>query len=188
MTTGDCFIMMGSNKEEPMTLYLIDCVRGDKIDAFSISINKAKIMGWDFPYEYDNDIPEEAVELPRDTYSNVKQRMEDFVTQAYKLIRESLIEGDFEIEIGKHYIYRGIRTITKLEDQRAYYDIFRIDVENISPCWSGNCAIDVMKEDVKPIKEEAYQELLCRYKSFVAQLQNYLFTLAKNQSSATCKY
>ena len=165
-----------------MTLYQIDCVRGDKIDAFSILIKKSQIMGWNFPKEYDNDIPEEAIELPRDTYSIVKQQMEDFVKQSYKLFRENLIEGDFEIEIGKRYVGRGIHTITKIENQRAYYDLFKIDSENISPCWSGDMNAENIKESLKPITEELYQELLCRYKSLVAKLQDYLFSFAEDQS------
>ncbi len=188
MTTGDCFIMIGSNKEEPMTLYQIDCVRGDKMDAFSTLVKKAQIMGWDFPDEYDNDIPEEAIELPRDTYSKVKQKMQDFATQSQKFIHENLIDGDFEVEIGKHYAYGGIYTLTKLEGQRAHFDFFRVNFENISPCWTSEMSADYIKERMKPVSEELYQEMLSRYKSFVAQLQDYLFTLAKNQSSATCKY
>ncbi len=187
MTTGDCFIMLGSSKKEPMTLYRIDSVRGDKIEAFSILIKKEQIIGLDFPDEYDNDIPEESIELPRDTYDNVKQRMEDFVTHSCKLIRENLVGGDFEIELGKRYVYRGIYTITKLENQRAYYDLFRIDTEIISPCWSGDINTDGIKEMLKPINEGVYQELLCRYKSFVTQLQEYLFTLAENNPSITYK-
>lgn len=185
MTTGDCFILTGSNKEEPMTLYQIDSVRGDKMDALSILVKKSQIMGWDIPKEYDNDIPEEAIELPRDTYSNVKHQMEEFVKQSYELIRKNLVEGDFEIEIGKRYVDWDVYTISRLEDQRAYYDLFRIDTENISPCWSGSMNTDDIKE-MRPVTEELYQELLCRYKSFVAKLQDFLFSLAENQSHSTC--
>lgn len=113
--------------------------------------------------------------------------MEDFVTHSCKLIRENLVGGDFEIELGKRYVYRGIYTITKLENQRAYYDLFRIDTEIISPCWSGDINTDGIKEMLKPINEGVYQELLCRYKSFVTQLQEYLFTLAENNPSITYK-
>lgn len=49
MTTGDCFILTGSNQEEPMTIYKIEGVRGDKIDALSILIKKGQIMGVGFP-------------------------------------------------------------------------------------------------------------------------------------------
>ena len=71
MTTGDCFILIGPSKEEPMTIYKIAGVRADKIDALSILIRKGQIMGFDFPSEYENDIPEEAIQLPRDTYAKI---------------------------------------------------------------------------------------------------------------------
>ena len=103
MTTGDCFILTGSNQEEPMTIYKIECVRGDKIDALSILIKKGQIMGWNFPDEYDNDIPEEAIQLPCDTYAKIKQEMEDFYIKSSNFIQENLVKGDFEIEIGRHY-------------------------------------------------------------------------------------
>jgi hypothetical protein len=48
MATGDCFIMIGSNQDEPMTMYKIDSVREDKIDAFSILIKKRAYHGLGF--------------------------------------------------------------------------------------------------------------------------------------------
>lgn len=178
MTTGDCFILTGSNQEEPMTIYKIEGVRGDKIDALSILIKKGQIMGWNFPDEYDNDIPEEAIRLPCDTYAKIKQEMEDFYIKSSKFIQENLVKGDFEIEIGRHYYGRSINTVTKIEKDRVYYKVFRIDPENISPCWTGSERMEGIRESWLPVTDEIYEELLRRYKMFVSQLQEHLFILA----------
>lgn len=61
MKTGDCFIMIDSETEEPMTLYLLKQIRGNKFEALSICIDKHWIHGWNYPDEYDNDIPEETI-------------------------------------------------------------------------------------------------------------------------------
>ncbi len=166
-------------------MYKIDSVREDKMDAFSILIKKEQIMGWDFPNEYDNDIPEEAILLPQDTYAKVKQRMEDFYVQSRQLIQENLVDGDFEIEMGRRYFYRSIHTVTKIEENRVYYDLFRIDPENISPIWTGNECRDGIQDRWQPIKDGLYEELLQRYKIFVAQLQERLFALAINSSDTS---
>ena len=187
MTTGDCFIMIGSSQDKPMTMYKIDSVRDDKIDAFSILIKNEQIMGWDFPDVYDNDIPEKAILLPPDTYAAVKQQMEDFYVQSRKLIQENLVDGDFEVEIGRRYCYRSIRTVTKIEENRVYYDLFRIDPENISPCWTGNERADGIQDRWRPIKDGLYEELLRRYRIFVAQLQERLFILAISRSGTSAQ-
>lgn len=178
MTTGDCFILIGPSKEEPMTIYKIAGVRADKIDALSILIRKGQIMGFDFPSEYENDIPEEAIRLPRDTYAKIKQQMEGFSAQSHKYIRANLVDGDVELEIGKRYYDRYINTITKIEGEKVYYNVFRIEPENISPCWTGSERIDGIKERCRPVTDELYKELLKHYKLFVAQLQEQLYTLA----------
>ena len=187
MTVGDCIILIGSSKDEPMTIYRILGVRGDKIDALSILIKKGQIMGWDFPSEYDNDIPDGVILLPCDTYAKVKQQMKDFYIQSCKYIQANLINAEFEIEIGKHYCDRFIYTVTKIEDGRVHYNVFRIEPENISPCWIGEERMDGIKESWRPISNELYEELLSRYKKFVSQLQEYLYALAKKCSNTGCK-
>ncbi len=169
-----------------MTLYQIGSVRGEKIEAFSILIKKSQIMAWDFPYEYDNNIPEKAFPLPRDTRIKVKQQLADFSAKALELISKNTEDGDINIEVGKRYYSgRSINSVTKTENGRVYYNAFRIDPENISPCWAGDERIEWAKEDWLPITEELYETLLSRYKTLVATLQKQLFTLAQSYSTAT---
>ena len=184
MTTGDCFIMIGSKEEEPMTLYLLKQIRGNKVDAFSISIDKHWIHGWDYPDEYDNDIPEEAIVLPCDTYTEVKRQMVEFCTEAHKYTQNNIVKADFKFEVGKHYYERFIETITKIEDNRVYFKTLRIDPEDISPNWTWNAAIDVLADHMVPLSEEVYNEILSRYYKFVSHLQEFLFDLAQQNAGA----
>lgn len=184
MTTGDCFIMIGSEKEEPMTIYLLKQIRGNKIDALSISIDKHWIHGWDYPDEYDNDIPEEAIVLPSDTYADIKRQMVEFCADAHKYIQDNIVKTDFKFEVGKHYYGRDIETITKIEDNRVYYNTLRINSEDISPSWTGDAAIELV-DQVVPLSEEVYNEILSRYYKFVSHLQEYLFDLAQQHIKTT---
>ncbi len=104
--------------------------------------------------------------------------MEDFYIKSSKFIQENLVKGDFEIEIGRHYYGRSINTVTKIEKDRVYYKVFRIDPENISPCWTGSERMEGIRESWLPVTDEIYEELLRRYKMFVSQLQEHLFILA----------
>ena len=185
MTTGDCFIMIGSEKEEPMTLYLLKQIRGNKIDALSVSIDKHWIHGWDYPDEYDNDIPEEAIVLPSDTYTEVKRQMVEFCTDAHKYIQDNMVKTDLKVQVGKHYYGRFIETITKIEDNRVYYNTLRLESEDISPNWTGDAAINVWADQMTPISEEVYNEILSRYYKFVSHLQEYLFDLAQQHIKTT---
>lgn len=63
MKKGDCFLMKGSSIDEPMTLYHIVDMKEDKLWALRICINNSMVQGLDIPYEYDNDIPSDAIML-----------------------------------------------------------------------------------------------------------------------------
>ena len=78
MKKNDCFLMKGSNDSEPMTLYYITDMYSDKIRALSICIKDDMVQGLEYDSEYDNEIPEDAIMLPSNTYDHVKNEMNIF--------------------------------------------------------------------------------------------------------------
>ena len=177
MKTGDCFILKGSTKDEPMTIYLIDQVRGESLDVYSIGISENMIHGCNYPDEYDNDgnIPSDAVFISKEVYYKVKDLMKFFVNESHNYIQENVITGDFVIEPKRYYYGRFIENVRKIEDNKVYYDTFRIEPENISPCWRGEANMDVLIDHWRPIPEYIYQEILRRYRKFIMELREYLF-------------
>lgn len=177
MKTGDCFIMMGSNKEEPMTVYLIKEMTAGKLYALTVCVKKVWIHGWDWPEEFDNDIPEDAVMVPAETYSYVKRQMTDYCTWAHEYICSNIIKTGIGIEIGKHYYSRSIGTVTKVEDGKVFYNCFKIGSEDITPYGTGRVRIDSV--NIWPIvPDEVYEEVKSRYQRLVLHLQEYLFATA----------
>lgn len=177
MKPGDCFIMKGSTKEEPMTIYLIGQVRGESLDAYSIGISENMIHGWNYPDEYDNveDIPSDAVSIPNETYYKIKNQMKSFVIDAHNYIKENVVDGEFVIEPGRFYYGRFMDVLKKIGGNKVYYETFRIEAENISPNWRGEASMDVFRDNRRPIPEFVYQEILRRYKVFLLELRAYLF-------------
>lgn len=177
MKPGDCFLMKGATKEKPMTIYLIDDFKGEKLYAYALYVGDNMIQGLDYPMQYDNNIPPDAVILPKDTYSKAKELMKAFVKEAHCYIRENIIGGDVVIEMGKRYYdYRvAINVVKKIKEGRVYYETFRIDEENISPYWKGEANIDVLIDSWRPIPEYVYQEILSRYKRLLRNLREYMF-------------
>ena len=183
MKTGDCFIMMGSNKEEPMTVYLIEDMTADKLYVLTVCVKKAWIHGWDWPGEFDNDIPEDAVSVPAETYSYVKRQMSDYCVWAHEYIYSNIIETKLGVEIGKHYYYRSIDTVTKIEDGKVFYNCFKIDPEDITPYGTGQVRID-FDGFCSIVPDEVYEEVKSRYQELVSHLQECLFATARQDNLA----
>lgn len=176
MKKGDCFLMKGSSIEEPMTLYRIVDIKEDKLWALCICIKNSMVQGLDILNEYDNDIPSDAVMLTPETYDNIKQSMKDFLRETADFLKGRVIKDEEPVKIGYRYYDGYIETVTKIEDGRAYYDLFRLEPENISPCWTGNRSIeDYVEGLIGRISEETYNEVLRRYKDYIAELRGRLF-------------
>ena len=175
MKKSDCFLMQGATLEEPMTLYYITDMNKDKIRALSIFINDDMVQGLDDDSEYDNDIPEEAIPRPSWAYEGVKRSMKTFVNKIKAYIKDRVIEGDFQIEIGGHYYDGHIHTVTEIGEERVKYKLFRLEDENISPSWSGDAPFDSIKDYCLPISEQTYQEVLQVYQNYVDNLRIVLF-------------
>lgn len=178
---GDCFLMHGSTIEEPMTLYLVKKIIDEKIIALSVLIKKQMVQSWD-PWDsintYDNDIPNEAVFLPKETFDIVTKKKMDFLEEIWNYIETNLVENisKTKIEVGKHYYNRGfIYTIDSIGEERFKSQVFRLERENISPYWSGDDRIEC-GEDYKLIKDGVYEEVKHRYDDFVQDLRKLLFT------------
>lgn len=175
MTKKECFLMQGASINEPMTLYYITDIKKDKIRALSICISDEMVQGLEYDSEYDNDIPEEAIPLPTVTYQNVRTAMLSFLKEIKSFIEENLMEGDFTIEIGRHYYDGYIHTITEIGETRLKYKLFRLEEENISPCWSGDAFIDSIQNRCLPISDCTFDEVIHKYECFVAKLRHELY-------------
>jgi hypothetical protein len=175
MKKNDCFLMQGSSINDPMTIYYITDMKKDKIRALSICIKDDMVQGLKCDSEYDNDIPKEAIPLPTLAYQNVRTTMLSFLKDIKSFIKENLIEGDFTIDVGCHYYDGYIHTITEIGEKRLKYKLFRLEEENISPCWSGDDLIDSFKNHCLPISDKTYDEVVQKYECFVAQLRHELY-------------
>lgn len=175
MEKNDCFLMKGSDINEPMTLYFVSSVSEDKFHALSICIKDSMVQALSHGWDYEEVIPEKAVLLPSGTYQKVKHEMATFLKEIKFYISNNLIKGDFKIEIGGHYYDGYIYTITEIGESKVKYDLFRLEEENISPFWSGESHIDNIHDYCWPISNETYKEVLEKYKSFVSALREQLY-------------
>jgi len=176
MKKGDSFLMKGSSIEEPMTLYHIVDVKEDKLWALCVCISNNMVQGLDIPNEYDREIPSDAVMLPPESYDDIKQSMKDFLLETAGFLKERIITNDMPIQTGYHYYDGYIKTVTRIEEDRIYYNLFRLEPENISPYWTGDCSIeDFERCHVGRISEETYIEVLRRYEDYIAELRGRLF-------------
>ncbi|MBR1792483.1 MAG: hypothetical protein IJ764_02440 [Bacteroidales bacterium] len=130
---GDCFLMKGLTINEPMTLYYITDINGDKIQALSIYVHDKMVQGLDVANEYDDEIPTDAILLPEGTYDRVKESMNKFVEETTSYLQAHCNRKGFKVRIGGHYWDRHIETITEINGNKTKYDLFRFETENISP-------------------------------------------------------
>ena len=175
--------MTGSKKEEPMTVYLTKGMTDDKLYALTVCVKKAWIHGWDWPEGFDNDVPEDAITVPADTYSYVKRQMADYCTWAHGYICSNIIKSKLGVEIGKHYYSRSIDTVTRVEDGQVFYNCFKIDSEDITPYGTGQVRVD-NANSWPTVPDEVYEEVKSRYQRLVSHLQEYLFAKAQQGNLA----
>ena len=169
-------MMKGSSIDEPMTLYHIVDMKEDKLWALSVCVSNSMVQGLDIPNEYDNDIPSDAVVLASESYDDIKQSMKGFLRETSDFLKGRLITNEMPIKIGCHYYDGYIKTITKIEESKVYYNVFRLEPENISPNWTGNSSIvNFGQSFTGRISEETYNEVHRRYNEYVAELRYRLF-------------
>lgn len=164
--------MKGSTDCEPMTLYYITDMYNDKIRALSICIKDEMVQGLEYASEYDNEIPQEAILLPSNTYDQVKKEMNAFLKETKSFIEKNLIKGKYTLQIGGHYYDGYIQTVTEIGEKRTKYNLFRLEPENISPAWTGDCLTEDITDRCMPISDETYCEVLKMYKEFLQKLRN----------------
>ena len=172
----DCFLVKGSSINEPMSLYLVTNKQDGVISARHILIKDEQIQALECDSYYECDIPKDAVFLPSEIYYKAKDQMTAYLKDIRKHLKNKLIKGDFEIQIGGHY-YDGefINTITSIENEKVRYNLFRLERENISPCWTGETSIDIVKERMFPISNQTYAEVFQKYECLVANLRNEVY-------------
>lgn len=176
---GDCILMKGTTINEPMTLYHITDITDAKIHGLRIYIHDNMVQGLDFDSEYDYDIPKKAILLPEGTYQRVKESMKRFVMETETFLRTNCNNGSFKVKVGGHYLERYLETITDIEGNRTKYRLFRIESENISPCWSGEGFVDTLEEYGIEVSDEVFNDLVRRYRKYVKDLKESILQVSK---------
>ena len=171
---GDCFLMKGLTINEPMTLYHVTDINDDKIQALSIYVHDKMVQGLDYANEYDNDIPSDAILLPEGTYDRVKESMNKFLEETRSYLQAHCKCKGFKVKAGGHYWNRDIETITEIFENKTKYDLFRLETENISPCWSGEGVVDRLESFGAEIPDKAFNEVKHRYSQYVKKLKESL--------------
>jgi len=172
MKKNDCILMMGSDTNQPMTLYQVKDIHEDKISARYISITDIMVYGTPVVYEYNNDIPNEAIYMRSDSWQKVKSEMISFVEETRTWLMTEKLNDIKNICIGCHYAStRGVYTVTNIIDNKIRYNMFKLDEDYISPHWTGEAPIDGDKI-WHVISEETYKELTFRYKQFLLKIRS----------------
>ena len=172
MKKGDCFLYPG---EKYQKLYYITEVNGNKCRALSIYINKDTVQAIDCDSEYDLDLPDDIVMLDTSMYNEIKSLMRNCMDDMYKVLWEEALEVDFELEVGAlytdgAYIYR----MMEIKENRWHYKLFRIEIENISYNWSGDCCIDDAKRGLRPITDQTLKKVENRFNELLATIDQHL--------------
>ena len=172
MQKNDCFLMRGSAIDEPMTVYCVEDVCAEKIWAKSLLVENEMVQGWPIPNEYDNNIPENAILLPADSWQWGKNEMLTFIKDTFDLLRKKAIRVKPEIRIGSHYVggHGGVHTVTEIGEERIKFIEFRLDEDDISPCWKGEVRPDDT-DDWYAISEETYTEVIQGYNDLLTKLR-----------------
>ena len=171
MKVNDCFLLMGSKANEPMTVYCITQITKDKIWAKSICVKNESVDGWPTSDEYENDVPDDAILLPPDSWDWGKKQMLSFLKETYDYLSKNTMEGKPEIVVGGHYIeHGGIHTVKEIGKEKVKYKLFRLDEDNISPLWSGDVGVDGTNRWCA-ISDKTYSEVMRRYDEFLWKLR-----------------
>jgi len=158
MIKCDCFLCPG---EIERTLYFITDVRGNKCDALTIYINPTQVQRFECPLEYDIDLPDDIIMMPKTMYNTIKQLMCECVDEIHNVLKSEALDVEFELEANSLYTDGSyIYTMTHLKNERWYYNLFRVEPENISPDWTGNApADDYIKNRLRPITNDTLEKV-----------------------------
>lgn len=169
---NDCFLMKGSDNNDPMTVYQITDIDETHTYAKSLSITTQMVYGWPISQEYDKNIPENAIPLPSNSWQWARKQMSSFVKETIAYLYDNIIDGKTDIIVGGHYIDRGsdITTVEEIGDERIRFKVFKIDEDFISPCWKGDCGKD-HTERWHAISDETYNEVIRRYNELLLRLR-----------------
>lgn len=139
------------------------------------------VQGLDFDSEYDIDfdetnVPDDIIYMPSSMYSTIKQIMLDCVEDMnHILYSEAITDEEYELKANSKYTDGVfVYTLKYLADDRWYYDLFRIEEENISPRWRGNGIADSLHDRLRPITENTYQKVLERFNSLQTLIAKHL--------------
>lgn len=174
-TKNDCFLMKGSDINDPMTVYQITDIDETHICAKSLSITTQMVHGWPITEEYDDVVPDGAIPLPSNSWRWARKQMSSFVKETSAYLYDNIIKEKTDIVVGCHYLDRcsDISTVKEIEGERIKFKVFKIDEDFISPCWTGDCGKD-HTERWHAISDETYNEVVRRYNDLLSKLRNKL--------------
>lgn len=174
METNDCFLMRGKKITDPMAVYCITGISGGKMWMKRLYVGDAMVQGWPTSGTSAKTIPEEAIPLPSDSWQWGKSQMLSFLDEIYAYLKDNVTEKRSKFEVGEHYTgHGGIKTVTEIGNGKIKYDLFRLDEDDISPCWRGEeglCDTDCWYA----ISEESFNEVSRRYKELLSILRTRL--------------
>ena len=90
---NDCFLMKGSDNNDPMTVYQITDIDETHTYAKSLSITTQMVHGWPISQEYDKNIPENAIPLPLNSWQWARKQMSSFVKETISYLYDNIIDG-----------------------------------------------------------------------------------------------
>ena len=171
MKVNDCFLMRGKAITDPMTVYCLVSISGNKMRLKSLSVSENMIHGWPTPNTSADTIPEEAIPLPSDSWQWGKDQMLSFIDEIYCYLRDIVTEKKSKFDVGEHFMgHSGIGTVKEIGDEKIKYKLFRLDEDDISPIWTGEIPVGDIK-DRYAVSDEVYNEVMSRYNKLLTRLR-----------------
>ena len=156
MKKGDCFLCPG---EKESTLYYITSAKGKKCWALRIYYGPDQVQALNIDEQYNKELPNDIICLRSNTYKKLKDLINSYVDKMHSFLYENAMKQKQELKINQSYVYRGyIHTLRKFVNGRWYYDLFRIEPENVCSKWTGDGSID-LDDSIYPISEENVEKV-----------------------------
>ena len=169
---NDCFLLRGTDVNDPMTVFQITSIDEIHIWAKTVSITNKMIDGWPTSDKYGNVIPDNAIRLPSNSWRWAKKQMLSFVKETNAYLHDNIIKEKADIVIGGHYYsYGEITTVKEIGDERIKFMVFKLDEDCISPYWTRDWRKD-NTESWYSISDETYNEVIRRYNDLLSRIRN----------------
>lgn len=140
MNKKDCILCKGS--EQSTLYYIVDC-DDEYLYALSVYIGPRMVQGLEYPSRYNKTLPDDIVIMPSETYDKAKKLMCQYVKKIHAVLCKEYLKDKEELALNHTYTDGAyIYTMTEFNGERWFYNLFRVENENISPEWHGNAKAD----------------------------------------------